>query len=187
MARPRLNGTTPKFTLRLDQTTRAELEKEAAAEHRSLGNHIKTILAEHVGYDGPLNDTKKNDNETSHMKKRAHITIDTQLYREAANYAEEILFTDFSGLVVRLLVEELGKRKLIQRLASPSDRILEELVRRVSTPPPADNGSADVSSPLESIERERRAALESDKRHGAGAKRPATGASDRGAKGRGRR
>lgn len=180
-------GNTPQFTLRLDQDTRSALEKEAFAENRSLGNHIKTILAQHVGYDGPLEETSENQDHTTPMKKRAHVMMDAKLFADASAYARDVLYTDFSALVIRLLVEELDKRRVVERMASPSDRILQELIRRVGGAPL----STEVSSPLEQIERERREQLprptETGASHGGGGIRPTTGQDGRGAKGRGRR
>jgi hypothetical protein len=90
------------------------------------------------------------------MKKRTHVSIAQSLYQEASAYAEEVLHTDFSGLVTRLLVEELGKRKLIDRLASPSDRILAELVRRLEA------GQPGASSPLDKIAAEQQVIHDAD-------------------------
>lgn len=46
-------------------------------------------------------------------KKRAHICIDKSLWDEASAYARDVMKTDFTGFVNRLLVDELAKKKLL--------------------------------------------------------------------------
>jgi hypothetical protein len=104
------------------------------------------------------------------MKKRAHISIDTDLYQDSARYARQVLRTDFTGLVVRLLVEELNKKKLIDSFTSSSDQLANELVRRAVSQAPVSSAPDKILAEQEAL-REAEAA----KSRGERGKRRSTG------------
>lgn len=174
-------GPTPQFTLRLDRKTREELEKEALSENRSLGNHIKTILANHVGYDGPLGDDDQTSSDNM-SKKRAHITIEQTLFEEASIYARQVLRSDFTGLVIRLIVDELRQRGYLVKLTE-AERIIAEATRRGDFPPSAPNSSLDKIAADQKVHHEEVGAKPRD----AGGKGRASGRTAQATAGRARR
>lgn len=106
MGRPPLNGVTPKFTLRLDTDVRRQLAKQAAGERRTLGNLISSILTEHA------EETMGILTDESDMRKRINITISPELHNAAKTHARVAHGADFSGLVSKLILDDMSKTYL---------------------------------------------------------------------------
>jgi hypothetical protein len=64
-------------------------------------------------------------------KKRTNITIDPQLYDTAADHARTVHGTDFSGLVTKLLVADLGEAYIQKKASGRADEIIA-LLKRIS-------------------------------------------------------
>jgi hypothetical protein len=62
-------------------------------------------------------------------KKRTNITIDPHLYDTAADHARTVHGTDFSGLVTKLIVADLGEAYIQKKASGRADEIITLLKR----------------------------------------------------------
>lgn len=63
---------------------------------------------------------------------RTNIGIDKKLHAIAAKHAREVHKTDFSGLVTKLIIADLGEAYMKENLSSPADEAIAALRRTMA-------------------------------------------------------